>query len=152
MAEVSVQAICNSFLLECWQAIHDFDNDAIKLALFNASATDLGKNTTAYSSTNEVSGTGYSAGGISLSVANGFPKAGLRGNKVLLDFDDVSVAPLSLSSAARYGLIYNSSKSNRAIAVIDFLPAMTVNVSLAITWPTGDDDHALLRVNAPAGG
>lgn len=107
-----VQGPTTSFLLELLQGIHDLDGDTLKIALYSSSA-DLGPSTTAYSTTNEVSGTGYSAGGSSLTatLANGT----LTG---YVDFADVSWATSTLT--ARCALIYNSSKSNRSIFVLDF--------------------------------
>jgi len=62
------QAMCTSFKVELLAGDHDFDTDTFKIALYTSSAT-LDASTTAYSATNEVSGTGYSAGGNSLTVS-----------------------------------------------------------------------------------
>lgn len=109
------QEPCNSFKLELLQAIHDFDNDTIKMALFTASAT-LDKDTTAYSTTNEISGTGYTAGGAVMTVASSYPQ--LVGDNAEVRFDTVTWA--SADFTCRGALIYNASKANRAIHVVDF--------------------------------
>lgn len=109
------QAPCNSFKLELVQGIHDFDNDVIKIALYTSSAT-LDEDTTAYSATNETSGTGYSAGGETMTVTSGYPQ--LVSGNAEVRFDTVTWA--SADFTCRGALIYNSSKANRAIHVIDF--------------------------------
>jgi hypothetical protein len=92
---------------------HDLDTDVIKIALFTDAAT-LGASTTAYSTTNEVVGTGYTAGGETLSSVT----VTLDGSVAIVDFADVTWT--SASFTARGALIYNSSKSNKAVAVFDF--------------------------------
>ena len=67
------QEFCNSCKLELLQAIHDFSADTIKIALYTSAAT-LDKTVTAYSVTSEISGTGYSAGGLVLAVTATWPK------------------------------------------------------------------------------
>ena len=108
------QALCNSFKQELLQGLHDLDGHTLKMALFTSSAT-LGATTTAYSTTNESSGTGYTAGGATLANV----AVSLSGTTAFVDFDNVSFTSATISDAAG-ALIYNSSASNRAIAVIDF--------------------------------
>lgn len=106
------QALCNSYKQEVLQGVHEAA-DTYKIALFTSAAT-LDKTTTAYSATNEVSGTGYSAGGVALS---GYT-TGLSGDTAYIDFADPSWAAASIT--ARGAVIYNSSQSNKAVAVLDF--------------------------------
>jgi hypothetical protein len=106
-------AVCNSFKQQCMLGEHDLDTDVIKIALFTDAAT-LGASTTAYSTTNEVVGTGYTAGGETLSSVT----VTLDGSVAIVDFADVTWT--SASFTARGALIYNSSKSNKAVAVFDF--------------------------------
>ena len=107
-------AICNSFKQELLAMSPHTAADVYKIALFTSTAT-LSKSTTAYATTNEVVGTGYSAGGATLS-----------GISVTLDTDtailDWTTDPTWASSTitARGALIYNSSRSNKAVAVLDF--------------------------------
>ena len=107
------QALCTSFKLELLSATHDFDNDTFKLALYTSSAT-LNADTTAYTTAGETSGTGYTAGGEDLTVA----LTAISGTSAYVDFDDVSWSAATFT--ARGGLVYNSSKSDKAVAVIDF--------------------------------
>ena len=108
-------AVCNSFKQEVMLGEHDLDTDVIKMALFTSSAT-LGAATTTYTAVvaNEISGTGYTAGGKTVTTV----AVTLDGSTAIVDFDNVTWA--SATFTARGCLIYNSSKSNKAIAVFDF--------------------------------
>lgn len=105
-------AVCNSYKKEILDGIHAAA-DTYKIALFTDAAT-LGAATTAYATTNEIVGAGYTAGGATLS---GFT-SGLADSVAYLTFSDASWANATIT--ARGCLIYNSSKSNKAIAVFDF--------------------------------
>ena len=108
------QAMCSSFKPEILGGIHDLDTDAIFIALYTSSAT-LGAATTAYTATNEVATAGgYTAGGIQLTS----PVITLDGTTGICDFADATWPAATIT--ARGALIYNSSKSNKAIAVLDF--------------------------------
>jgi len=121
-------AICNSYKQEIIEGVHS-SSDVYKIALYTSSAT-LGASTTAYSSTNEISGTGYSAGGATLS---GFT-SGLSGSTAYLTFTDVAIANATIT--ARGCLIYNSSKSNKAVAVFDFGSEISsVNGTFTVDFP-----------------
>jgi hypothetical protein len=136
------QALCNSFKQELLQGLHDLDGHTLKMALFTSSAT-LGATTTAYSTTNESSGTGYTAGGATLANV----AVSLSGTTAFVDFDNVSFTSATISDAAG-ALIYNSSASNRAIAVIDFGSTKSVSSgTLTITLPTASATTALIRVS-----
>ena len=134
------QAICDSFRLELGQAIHDLAADTIKIALYTSSAT-LGAGTTAYSATNEVSGTGYSAGGATLAS-----KAWtVIDNRAVFDCADPVWTAATIT--ARGALIYNASKANRAIAVLDFgADIASTNGDFTITLPAATAADALLRI------
>ena len=121
-------AICNSYKQEIIEGVHS-SSDVYKIALYTSSAT-LGATTTAYSSTNGISGTGYSAGGATLS---GFT-SGLSGSTAYLTFTDVAIANATIT--ARGCLIYNSSKSNKAVAVFDFGSEISsVNGTFTVDFP-----------------
>lgn len=134
------QAIPTSFKAEILQGIHD-SADTYKMALYTSVAT-LGTSTTAYSATNEVVGTGYTAGGVTLSGFN----VTTSGTTAILDFaTDPSWANASIT--ARGALIYNSSKSNKAVYVLDFGSDITsTNGTFAITLPTPDATNGLIRL------
>ena len=135
-----LQAIATSFKAEILQGIHD-SADTYKIALYTSAAT-LGATTTAYSATNEVSGTGYTAGG---QVLSGF-NVTTSGITAILDFTtDPSWENATIT--ARGALIYNSSKSNKAVYVLDFGSDITsTNGTFAITLPTPDATNGLIRL------
>ena len=134
------QAIPTSFKAEILQGIHD-SADTYKMALYTSVAT-LGTSTTAYTTTNEVVGIGYTAGGVTLSGFN----VTTSGTTAILDFaTDPSWANASIT--ARGALIYNSSKSNKAVYVLDFGSDITsTNGTFAVTLPTPDVANGLIRL------
>ena len=134
------QAIPTSFKAEILQGIHD-SADTYKMALYTSAAT-LGAATTEYSATNEVVGTGYTAGGVTLSGFN----VTTSGTTAILDFaTDPSWANASIT--ARGALIYNSSKSNKAVYVLDFGSDITsTNGTFAVTLPEPDAINGLIRL------
>ena len=135
-----VQNITTSYKAEVLQGIHDAA-DTYKIALYTNAAI-LGASTTAYTTTNEVVGIGYTAGGATLSGFN----VTTSGTTAILDFaTDPSWANASIT--ARGALIYNSSKSNKAVYVLDFGSDITsTNGTFAITLPTPDAANGLIRL------
>lgn len=106
-------AICNSYKQEILEGVHS-SLDTYKVALYTDAAT-LSAATTAYSATNEVAtGGGYTAGGLTLANFT----SGLSGSVAFVTFDDPQWTSASIT--ARGCLIYNSSKSNKAVSVYDF--------------------------------
>jgi hypothetical protein len=108
-----VQTQTTSFKAELYEGIHDLIDDTIKIALFNANA-DLSASTTAYSTNQEVTGTGYTAGGNTLTGAT----VRSSGTTAYVSFDNTTWS--SASFTCRGALIYNSSKANRSVAVLNF--------------------------------
>ena len=136
------QAVCNSFKQELLQGLHDLDGHTLKLALYTSSAT-LGPTTTAFSTTNESSGTNYTSGGATISNV----AVSSSGTVAFVDFDDVSFSSATISDAAG-ALIYNSSASNRAIAVLDFGSTKSVSSgTLTVTLPSASATTALIRIS-----
>ena len=135
------QAMCTSFKTALLGGTHDLDTDVIKIALFTSAAT-LGATTTAYSSTNEVaSGSGYTTGGNTLAGAT----ISSSGTTAFVDFSDSTWS--SASFTARGALIYNSSKSNKAVAVLDFGADKTsTNGDFVVQFPTADASNAIVRI------
>ena len=135
------QAMCTSFKTELLGGTHDLDTDVIKIALFTSAAT-LGATTTAYSSTNEVAnGSGYTTGGNTLAGAT----ISSSGTTAFVDFSDSTWS--SASFTARGALIYNSSKSNKAVAVLDFGADKTsTNGDFVVQFPTADASNAIVRI------
>lgn len=133
-------AICNSFKQELLAMTPHTAADVYKIALFTSTAT-LNKSTTAYAATNEASGTGYSAGGATLS---GFSVT-LDTDTAILDWtSDPSWASSTIT--ARGALIYNSSRSNKAVAVLDFGSDITsTNGTFTVTLPAATAAAGLIR-------
>ena len=138
------QALCTSFKVEILQAIHNFTlttGDVFKLALYTSSAS-LDAATTAYTSSNEVGNSGtYTAGGGSLT--NVTPTS--SGTTAFLDFADISFTSATIT--ARGALIYNSSKSNRAVAVLDFgSDKISTTGTFTVQFPVADASNAIVRI------
>ena len=131
-------AICNSYKKELFDGTHAAA-DTYKIALYSDAAT-LSAATTAYASTNEVTGTGYTAGGKTLT---GFA-SGLDGSTAYLTFTDVSWTSATITS--RGCLIYNSSKSNKAVAAFDFgANIVSTNGTFTVDFP-GTGATSLIRI------
>ena len=134
-----VQTQTTSFKAELYEGIHDLIDDTIKIALFNANA-DLSASTTAYSTNQEVTGTGYTAGGNTLTGAT----VRSSGTTAYVSFDNTSWSSASFTS--RGALIYNSSKANRSIAVLNFgSDKIVANGTLTIEFPSNDVTSAIIR-------
>lgn len=132
-------AICNSYKQEVLSGTH-LSSNTYKIALYTSAAT-LSKATTAYSATNEVSGTGYSAAGASLS---GFATS-LDTDTAILTFSNVTWSSSTIT--ARGALIYNSSVSNKAVAVLDFGSDKTsTNGDFTLTMPAASAAAGLVRI------
>lgn len=133
-----VQTQCTSFKAECYQGIHDLLNDTIKMALY-ASAADLNELTTTYSTTSEITGSGYVAGGkVMLGVT-----INAIDSVAYVNFSNVVWNPSAFT--ARGALIYNASKANRAIAVLDFGSDKTTATTFTVIMPANTATSALIR-------
>lgn len=131
--------MCNSYKSEILQGVHAAA-DTYKIALYTSSAT-LSKATTAYSATNEVVGAGYTAAGATLT---GFSVT-MTGDIARLDFSAASWSNATIT--ARGAMIYNSSKSNKAVAVFDFGGDVTsTNGTYTVNMPAVADGTSLIRV------
>lgn len=137
------QAMCTSFKQELMQALHDFDNpggNTFKIALYTSSAS-LDASTTAYTTSNETTGTGYSAGGNTLSAVT----PTFAGTTAFTDFADTTWSSASIT--ARGALIYNSTNSNRSVCVLDFGADKTSTAGdFTIIFPTADASNAIIRI------
>ena len=134
---MSVQTQTTSFKAECWQAVHNLLTDTLKIALYTGSAS-LDAATTAYTTTNEITGAGYTAGGVAITGVT----IGSDGYTVYASFNNPS---WSGALTARYALIYNASKANRSIAVLDFGADKTSVHTFTVTLPANTATSALLR-------
>jgi len=137
------QAMATSFKQQLLTGTHDFTNgtgDTFKVALYTSSAT-LGAATTAYTVTNEVSGTGYTAGGNTLT--NVTPTS--SGTTAFTDFADTTFSSATIT--ARGALIYNSTEANAAVVVLDFGADKTSTAGdFTIQFPTADASNAIIRI------
>lgn len=133
-----VQTQTTSFKAELYQGIHDLTTDVIKIALYTGNAS-LNETTTAYSTSNEITGTGYTAGG---KVMTGIT-VNTSGYTAYVDFADVVWSPGVFT--ARCALIYNSSKGNKSVAVLDFGSDKTTTTTFTITMPANTATSALIR-------
>ena len=145
------QAMCTSFKVEILDGIHAFGTtvvraattaDTFKIALYTSSAT-LGAGTTAYTTSNEVPSTGnYSAGGNTLSVSQ-VPTS--TGTTAFLDFADTTWSNATIT--ANGALIYNSTQSDKAVAVLAFGGDKTSTAGdFTIIFPTADASNAIIRI------
>ena len=129
-----------SFKAEILGGIQDLDTDVIKIALYT-SAASLDAATTVYSTSNEVVGVGYSAGGNTLAS----PTISTSGTTAFVDFADSSWTTATIT--ARGALIYNSSKANRAVAVLDFGSDKTSTAgTFTVQMPANNATDALIRI------
>jgi hypothetical protein len=138
------QAMCTSFKKALLDGEMDFSSDTtqtFKIALYTSSAT-LNASTTAYSATNEVSGTGYSAGGNTLTIST---NPTTSGTTAYLSFSNSTWSTATIT--ARGALIYKSGGSNPAVAVLDFGGDKTSTAGdFQIQFPTADSSSAIIRV------
>ena len=139
------QAMCTSFKVELLDGVHNFNTggDTFKIALYTSAAT-LGATTTVYTTSDEVSssGTNYTAGGNTLTVSQ-VPTS--TGTTAFLSFANTTW--LAATITARGALIYNSSKSNKAVAVLDFGSDKTSTAGdFTIIFPTADASNAIIRI------
>ena len=138
------QAMCTSFKKELLEAGHNFKNSggsAFKLALYTSSAT-LGASTTAYTTSNEVSGTGYTAAGSALTRVD----PSTSGTTALTDFADLTFSTATIT--ANGALIYNDDASNdAAVIVLAFGGDKTSTAGdFTIQFPTADASNAIIRI------
>jgi len=141
-------AVCTSFKKELLERKHDFNvtsGHTFKLALYTSAAT-LGASTTAYTTTNEVVGTGYTAGGVTLTNID--PTS--SGTTAFVDFADATFSSATIT--ANGALIYNTttdggSATTNAVAVIAFGGDKTsTNGDFVVQFPAADATNAIVRI------
>ena len=137
------QAMCTSFKKELLEGVHNFKNSGgstFKLALFTSSAS-LDASTTAYSTSNEVTGTGYSAGGSALTRVD----PSTSGTTALTDFADLTFSTATIT--ANGAVIYNDGASDAAVIVLAFGGDKTSTAGdFTIQFPTADASNAIIRI------
>lgn len=138
-----VQSVCTSFKKELMQALHDFTastGNVFKIALYT-NAANLDQTTTAYTSTNETVGTGYTAGGEALTNVT----PAISGVTAFTDFNDLTWAGSSIT--ARGALIYNSINANRSVVVLNFgSDKASASGDFTIIFPAPDAVSAIIRI------
>ena len=135
------QTQTTSFKKELYEGVHNLLTDTIKIALYSGSA-NLGENTTAYTVEGEVAGLGYVAGGNVLTGTT----VNSSGTIAYVSFNDATWTAASFT--CRGALIYNASKANRAIAVLNFGSDKTVaNGTFTVRLPANDASSAIIRAN-----
>ena len=139
-------AMCNSFKQELLGGVHDLDTHTLKLALIKPSPTgSYGAATTNYSditgNSDEATGTNYSAGGQELDSAT----ITLSGTTAFVDFADEVFSNLTISAGG--AIIYNTSASNKAIAIFAFSSTVSSTAGdFTVIFPTADASNAVIRI------
>lgn len=147
----NTQSMCTSFMQELLTATHDFttgSGDTFKAALYEASAT-YNAATTAYSTSGEVTGTGYTPGGVT--VTNGTSpqstnSSATAGVAYWTPSASITYTTVTLTTAFDAVLIYNSTKSNKAVSVHTFGSQTITAGTFTLTMPTNNTTNALLRL------
>jgi hypothetical protein len=132
-----IQTQTTSFKAQLYQGIHDLTTDQIKIALYTAAA-NLNQDTTVYSSVNEVVASGYTAGGSVLTPIT----VNLYNYTAYVGLPNVS---WNAALTARCALIYNVTKGNKSVAVLDFGSDKTSTTIFTITMPSNTYTTALIR-------
>jgi len=135
------QTLCSIFKLNLFKALEDFDPasaSVYKIALYSPIA-DLDASTLAYTTLNEVVGTGYVAGGMTLTKV----EPSLSGTTAFISFDPVTWSPAEFTT--RGALIYNAT-TNAAVAVLNFGPDKTATLVFTVTFPTNNADNAVIKI------
>jgi hypothetical protein len=135
------QGLTTSFKVDILEGKQNLASDTLKMALYTAYAS-LDQDTTAYTSGNEISGTGYVAGGKTLSNVT----INSGSNTVYVSFSNVAWNPAQFTT--RGALIYNATKSNASIAVLDFGAdkIQTGNNTFTVILPPDTESSALIRI------
>jgi len=147
----NTQAMCTSFMQELMTGTHNFTpstGDSFKAALYLASAT-VNASTTAYSSTGEVTGTNYTAGGVAVTNANApasTNSSATAGVAYWTPSASITYTNVTLTTAFDAVLIYNSSKSDKAVSVHTFGSQTVTAGTFTLTMPTNNTTNALLRL------
>jgi hypothetical protein len=141
---ITTNAICNSFKKQLLEGKHNFTastGNKFKLALYTSSAT-LGKSTTAFTSTNQVTASGsYVSGGGALVNAG----TSLASNTAIVDFNNLSFTSATIT--ARGALIYNTSNSNTAVCVLNFsTDKSSTSGTFTIQFPAFTTSAAIIRI------
>jgi len=150
----NTQAMTTSFKVDLFNAVHAFNAtgipahtvstaDTFKAALYVTTAT-VNATTTAYSATNEVSGTGYTAGGVTVTFGTAPNSSGTT--SFLTPSASITYTTVTLSTSFDAMLLYNSTQSNKSVAVYTFTAQTVAAGTFSLTMPTNDATTGLLRI------
>lgn len=132
---------CNAFKTGLMNGMFNFTSGTFYMALYtNAAALDA--TTTAYTATGEVVASGYTAGGLALSIAQ-TPTVGNSGNIAYISFSNVV---WSAALTARGALIYQNTTGNPAVCVLDFGSDKTSNSTFTVQFPNPSNTSAIIRI------
>lgn len=140
----NTQAICNSFKKELLTATHDLSADTLKAAIYLSTAT-ITKATTVYSSTGEAVGTGYTAGGEVVTAAT--PPGLDTDTAHWTPSEGIAFSNVTLASAFDCILIYNSTKTNKAIAAFTFGSQVVTAGNFTLNMPADNGTTGLIRLS-----
>ena len=132
---------CNTFKTGMMNGTFNFTSGSFKIALYTNAAT-LDATTTAYTSTGEVVASGYTAGGLALTIAQ-VPTVGNSGNTAYISFDN---AVWTSSLTARGALIYQTTTGNPAVCVLDFGADKTSSATFTVQFPDPSNTSAIIRI------
>jgi hypothetical protein len=133
-----IQTQTTSFKKQLYEGVHDLLNDDLYIALYTANV-NLDQNTTVYSSTNEITGTGYTAGGQLITGVT----VQSDNYTAYVSFDNPYWSPAAFTT--RCALIYNATQGNKSICVLDFGSDKTCTTTFLITLPANTSTAALIR-------
>ena len=132
---------CNTFKTGLMNGTFNFTSGTFKMALYTNAAT-LDASTTAYTSTGEVVASGYTAGGLALTITQ-TPTVGNSGNTAYISFSN---AVWNAALTARGALIYQSGGGNPAVCVLDFGSDKTSTATFTVQFPTATNTSAIIRI------
>jgi hypothetical protein len=136
------QTATNQFKTGLMNGSYNFTSDTFKIALYTAAAT-LDETTATYTTDNEITGTGYTAGGQTLTVSV-TPTVGNSGSIAYISFSNVSWTG---SLTARGALIYDVTNSNKTVCVLDFGADKTSTGTFQVQFPAATDTSAIIRIS-----
>jgi len=132
---------CNTFKTGMMNGTFNFTSGSFKIALYTNAAT-LDATTTAYTSTGEVVASGYTAGGLALTIAQ-VPTVGNSGTTAYISFNN---AVWTSSLTARGALIYQTTTGNPAVCVLDFGSDKTSSATFTVQFPDPSNTSAIIRI------
>lgn len=135
------QTATNQFKTGLMSGSYNFASDTFKIALYDGNAT-LNETTATYTTTNEITGTGYTAGGQTVTVSV-TPTTGVSGNIAYISFNNVTWTG---AITARGALIYDVTNGNKTVCVLDFGSDKTSTTTFQVQFPAATNTSAIIRI------